>query len=419
MRLLFANALEDTVSRRRPVPVLQGDDVTGQVPRMLFLGSFPPRECGIATFMKDVVDAVDEAFGERSDVIAIDEPGGEDRVYPSRVVARLVQQDRDSYRRIAHFVNMSSADVLNIQHEYGLFGGEEGEWVIDLIAAVRKPVVTSLHTVLPEPSPEHLRVARALCSASSAVVVLSETGRRLLIDRYGVDARKVRVIHHGVPDVPFRETAPQKRALDLGGRMTISTFGLINRGKGLEYAIDAMAAVVNEHPEALYLILGQTHPVIRRREGESYRRELEAKIADYGLTDNVRLVDKYLDFDELLAYLSATDIYLTPYLNPTQVVSGTLAYAIGCGKAIVSTPYLYAEELLAHGRGFLVPFRDASAIATTLSALLDDSALRESTERRAYRFGRRMTWPNVAQAYGDLFAEMQPESRRTALATPA
>ncbi len=386
---------------------------------MLFLGSFPPRECGIATFMKDVVERYDAAFGSFSSVIAIDEPGGEERAYPSRVVARLVQQDRSSYRRIADFVNAWPCDVLNIQHEYGLFGGDDGEWIVDLISAVRKPVVTSLHTVLPDPSPDHLRVARALCAASSAVVVLSETGREILIGRYGVDPHKVRVIHHGVPDVPFRDSLEAKRRLGVADRMTISTFGLISRGKGLEFAIEAMQAVVESHPEALYLILGQTHPVVRRNEGESYRRALEAEIAANGLSKNVMLVDKYLAFDEVIGYLAATDIYLTPYLNPRQIVSGTLAYAVGCGKAIVSTGYLYAEELLANGRGFLVPFRDASAIATTLVALLDDPALREATERRAYRFGRRMTWPHVAQAYGALFAEMLPASGRKELATPA
>jgi polysaccharide biosynthesis protein PslF len=386
---------------------------------MLFLGSFPPRECGIATFTKDVVESFDEEFRTRSAVIAIDEPGGEQRVYPETVVARLRQTDYDSYRAIADFVNAYPCDALAIQHEYGLFGGDNGEWIIDLIAGVRKPVVTSLHTVLPEPSPDHLRVARAICSTSSAVVVLSETGRDLLVERYGVEPNKIRVIHHGVPDIPFCETADAKRALGFENRTTISTFGLINRGKGLEYAIEAMSAVVSEHPEALYLILGQTHPVIRRREGESYRRELEEEIAANGLSDNVRVVDKYLDFDELVAYLSASDIYLTPYLNPTQIVSGTLAYAIGLGKAVVSTPYLYARELLEHGRGFLVPFRDAGAIASTLVALLDDPALRESTRRRAYRFGRRMTWPTVAQAYGALFIELLPAARREGLATPA
>ncbi len=386
---------------------------------MLFLGSYPPRECGIATFTKDVVDSYDRTFGTASRVIAIDEPGGEDRVYPGDVVARLIQKDRASYGAIADFVNAFPCDALSIQHEYGLFGGEEGEWIVDLIAGVRKPVITSLHTVLPDPSPEHLRVARALCATSSMIVVLSETGRDILIDRYGVDPAKVRVIHHGVPDVPFYDTDVAKPLLGFGGRTTISTFGLISRGKGLEYAIEAMQAVVTRHPDALYLILGQTHPVVRRQEGESYRHELEAEIARLGLSDNVQLVDKYLDFDELLAYLGATDVYLTPYLNPTQIVSGTLAYAMGCGKAIVSTPYLYARELLAHGRGFLVPFRDADAIATTLTALLDDRELRETTQRRAYRFGRQMTWPHVADAYGSLFTELLPRRRREELATPA
>lgn len=369
--------------------------------------------------MKDVVDSFDEQLGTTSAVVAIDEPGAAGRTYPDQVVARLVQDDRESYQRIARFVNAFPCDVLNIQHEYGLFGGEDGEWIVELIAGVSKPVVTSLHTVLPEPTPQHLRVARQICATSSAIVVLSETGREILIGRYGVDPAKIHVIHHGVPDVPFRETADCKRRLGFDGRMTISTFGLINRGKGLEYAIDAMGAVVQSHPEALYLILGQTHPVIRRNEGESYRRGLEASIAANGLADNVKLVDKYLDFDELLEYLGASDIYLTPYLNPVQIVSGTLAYAVGCGKAIVSTPYLYAQELLEHGRGFLVPFRDPSAIATTLVALLDDPALRESTERRAYKFGRRMTWPNVAEAYGRLVVTLLPASRREALATSA
>jgi glycosyltransferase involved in cell wall biosynthesis len=386
---------------------------------MLFLGSFPPRECGIATFMKDVVDSFDSTFGTHSGVVAIDEPGGEDRAYPDQVVARLVQDDHESYRRTADFINAYPCDVLNIQHEYGLFGGEDGAWIVELIAGVRKPVVTSLHTVLPEPSPEHLQLTRAICATSTAIVVLSETGRNVLIERYGVDPAKVRVIHHGVPDVPFRDTVEAKKRLGVAGRMTISTFGLISRGKGLEYAIESMGAVAQAHPEALYLILGQTHPVVRRNEGESYRRELEKTIAVNGLADNVKLVDKYLDYDELITYLSASDIYLTPYLNPVQIVSGTLAYAIGCGKAVVSTPYLYAQELLANGRGFMVPFRDSSAIATTLVALLDDPELRETTQRRAYKFGRRMTWPNVAHGYGELFTELLPASRREELATPA
>jgi polysaccharide biosynthesis protein PslF len=383
---------------------------------MLFLGSYPPRECGIATFTKDVVDSYDRRYLAQSEIIAIEEPSAPPRDYPPEVVARLVQDDRRSYREIAEFVNTHPSDALNIQHEYGLFGGEEGDWIIDLIALVRKPVIVSLHTVLPEPSTEHMRVARAICATASSIVVLSATGKDILVARYGIDPQKVSVIHHGVPDVAFCETGGPKAAFGLADRTVISTFGLINRGKGLVYAIDAMRDIALAHPETLYLILGQTHPVVRRKEGEVYRESLEAMVADYGLQNNVRLVDRYLDFDELLRYLQATDIYLTPYLNPVQIVSGTLAYAVGCGKAVVSTPYLYAEELLAHGRGYLVEFRDAASIARTVTALLDDPAQRASTERRAYRFGRQMTWPHVAAEYGRLFSSLLP---RLALATSA
>lgn len=373
------------------------------------MGSFPPRECGIATFTKDVVDSFDRAFHTSSEIIAIDEPGGEVRHYGPEVTARLQQNRRESYQDIAALVNAHPAQMLNIQHEYGLFGGDRGEWLIDLLQAVEKPVALTLHTVLPEPDEIMLRVTRELCRYATTVVVLSETGRDLLARVYHVDPERVRVIHHGVPDVPFRSTDSAKASFGIGQRTVISTFGLINRGKGLEFAIEAMRSVVDRHPEALYLILGETHPVVRRQEGESYRESLQQLVRDLGLQNNVQLIDKYLDFDELVSYLEATDIYLTPYLNPTQIVSGTLAYAVGCGKAIVSTPYLYAEEVLANHRGFLCNFRDAKSIAHTVTALLDDPALRRSTERRAYRFGRQMTWPHVAAEYGKLFAELAPQ----------
>jgi len=383
---------------------------------MLFLGSFPPRECGIATFTKDVVDSYDERYQTSSEVIAIEEPGAPQRDYAPNVVAHLIQNERESYHDVAAFVNAHPCDALNIQHEYGLFGGDEGEWIIDLIALVRKPTIVSLHTVLPEPSPQHRRVARTICATAAAIVVLSRTGKEILVERYGIDPAKINVVHHGVPDVAFQDTYFHKRALELSDRKVISTFGLINRGKGLEYAIEAMREIVVEHPDALYLILGETHPVVRRQEGEAYRESLEALIEQFHLEDNVRLVGRYLDFDELVRYLQATDVYLTPYLNPVQIVSGTLAYAVGCGKAIVSTPYLYARELLEHGRGFLVKFRDAASIGEAVGALLADPYLRASTERRAYRFGRQMTWPNVAAEYGHLFASLLPR-RQTALAT--
>ncbi|MDQ6826122.1 MAG: glycosyltransferase family 4 protein [Candidatus Eremiobacteraeota bacterium] len=375
-------------------------------PRTLFMGSFPPRECGIATFTKDVVNSFDAAFGTKSEIIAIDEPGADFRDYGPEVVARLTQDQRSSYQDIAAIVNAHPAELLNIQHEYGLFGGDLGEWLIDTLSPVTKPIVLTLHTVLPEPDDAMRRVTRELCALSTAVVSLSATGKQILCDVYGIDTGKLRVIHHGVPDVPFTSTDGAKASFGVGQRLVIMTFGLISRGKGLEYAIDAMRRVVRYHPAALYLILGQTHPGVRRQEGESYRESLQAKVSQYGLENNITLVDKYLEFDELVSYLAATDIYLTPYLNPYQIVSGTLAYAMGCGKAIVSTPYLYAQEILAHQRGFLTDFRDAESMARNLRALLDDPMLRRCIERRAYRYGRQMTWPHVAQEYGRLFCEL-------------
>jgi glycosyltransferase involved in cell wall biosynthesis len=382
-------------------------------PRALFLGSFPPRECGIATFTKDVVDSYNRAFGITSDVVAIDEPGGEMRRYGPEVVARLSEEDRFSYGQVADFINRHPSDLLNVQHEYGLFGGERGEWLMDLLRALEKPVAVTMHTVLPEPDETMLRVTRELCASASRIVSLSETGRGLLETVYGIDPELLRVIHHGVPDVPFTSTDAAKASFGIGQRVLITTFGLISRGKGLEYAIEAMRDVVRRHPETLYLILGATHPVVRRQEGESYRETLQAKIREYGLQYNVQLVDKYMEFDELVSYLSATDIYLTPYLNPDQIVSGTLAYAVGCGKAIVSTPYLYAQELLAHNRGFLCEFRDSTSIAKRLNMLLDDPDLRRATERRAYRFGRQMTWPHVAGEYANVFVELAPPEPMT------
>jgi glycosyltransferase involved in cell wall biosynthesis len=385
------------------------DALDVSVPRTLFMGSFPPRECGIATFTRDVVESFDRAFGTSSEVIAIDEPGGDLRCYGPEVVARLQQERRESYADIAALVNAHPAEVLNVQHEYGLFGGALGEWLVDVLRAVQKPVVVTLHTVLPQPDEAMLRVTREICRYARSIVVLSETGKDLLSDVYRIDPDNVRVVHHGVPDVPFRTTDAAKAAFGIADRMVVSTFGLINRGKGLEYAIEAMRSVVTRHPETLYFILGETHPVVRRQEGESYRETLQALVREYGLQQNVQLIDKYLDFDEVVGYLEATDIYLTPYLNPTQIVSGTLAYAVGCGKAIVSTPYLYAQDVLANHRGYLCAFRDASSIAELVTGLLDDPALRRATERRAYRFGRQMTWPHVALEYGRLFAELAPQ----------
>jgi glycosyltransferase involved in cell wall biosynthesis len=373
--------------------------------RVLVLGSFPPRECGIATFTKDVMDSLTSCGGATCEVVAVDEPGGESRTYCPAVAGRLTRDDRASYGAIASLIDAHPASVLLAQHEYGLFAGEDGESFVDLIAAVRLPVVVTLHTVLPTPNAHHRAVAQRICDVARSVVVLSHTAKELLQRVYDVRSDRIRVIPHGVPDVPFQPAVRSKARLGLSGRTLISTFGLLSRGKGLEDAIEAMCTVVAHHPEALYLILGQTHPLVRQQEGESYRESLHALVAARGLERHVSFVNRYLSYEELVAYLLATDIYLTPYLNRDQIVSGTLAYAVGCGKAIVSTPYLYAQELLAGHRGVLCRFRDADSMAAAIVALLDAPARRHAIERRAYEYGRRMTWPHLAESYMDVFRE--------------
>lgn len=367
--------------------------------RVLVLASFPPRECGIATFTKDVVESLIARPDVRCDVIAIDEHGGEARTYGPQVVARLRRADPASYGEVAAFINTHPASVLLVQHEYGLFGGEDGDAILGLLAAVRKPVIVALHTILPEPSTHHRNVTQRICTLATSTVVLSRTGKDILQHVYAVDGETIRVIPHGVPDVPFSSTTPAKQALGLGDRMLVSTFGLLSRGKGLEDAIEAMRIVAVAHPDALYLILGETHPGVRQNEGESYRETLHALVAARGLRRNVDFVNRYLSFEDLLVYLSATDIYLTPYLNAGQIVSGTLAYAAGCGKAIVSTPYLYAQELLAEERGLLCDFRNPDSIATGVTTLLERPQQRHAMEWRAYQYGRSMTWSNVASSY--------------------
>lgn len=371
----------------------------------LFVGSFPPRECGIATFTKDIVDSYDAHSGFRSDVVAIDDRSSYEYVYDSRVIGRVKDAERKSYYAAASVVNRHPCSVVNIQHEYGLFGGKNGEWCLDFMGALKKPVVLTLHTVLPAPSPEHTLMAQLLCKSAARIIVLSDTARRLLVGGYGIAPGKVTVVHHGVPDVEYRNTASAKKDLGLSDRTVVSTFGLINSSKGLEYAIAAIHEIAQSRPDVLYLILGATHPLVRRVEGECYRSSLQDRITALGLEGNVRMIGRYLPFDELIAYLQATDVYVTPYLNPDQVVSGTLAYALGAGKAIVSTPYLYARELLCDGRGLFAEFRDSRSLAKALERFLGEPALRVRTQERAYAFGRRMIWSNVAAKYASLVAD--------------
>jgi glycosyltransferase involved in cell wall biosynthesis len=377
--------------------------------KIAFISSFPPRQCGLATFTNDVIKAVTGQFPSFEPVvIALGEPGlnGPGRKYPPLVNFRLDQNDRAAYTRAASFINQSGIELLCVQHEFGLYGGEAGEWLVELLRQVKVPVVTVLHTVLAEPEAAYRRVTLELVKLSKKLVVLTHTARRLMQAVYKVPSRQLAVIYHGVPDVPVMMTGVAKTRLGLEGRRVLSTFGLINKGKGIEYAIEALPPLVERYPDLLYLVLGQTHPQVRQQEGESYRHSLEERVAKLGLQNHVRFVNRYLDFDGLCQYLSATDIYLTPYLGRDQIVSGTLAYALGFGKAIVSTPYLYAEEALAEGRGLLVQWCDSQSISAALLELLSNPGRFRQIQKAAYDYGHQMAWPNIGRQYGNLFLEL-------------
>ena len=380
--------------------------------RVAYVGTYPPQECGIATFTLDMVNATDIS-GWSSVVAAVGDncpPEPHAGSPDPKQVSLIDREDRADYARAARYVGELGADLLCIQHEYGIFGGDHGEYVVDLARAAAMPVVVTLHTILPQPSERQRQIIQDLNPHVARFVVMAHKGAELLQSAYGIPADKIHFIPHGAPDVFLETAGATKTALGLAGRRVLSTFGLISSNKGIEDAIAALPAVVEREPDTLYLVLGETHPTVRRREGEQYRESLQKRVADLGLHDHVRFVNKFLTVQELIDYLLATDIYITPYYaNPNQITSGTLAYAMATGRVIVSTPYLYAEELLADGRGFLYPFRDTQTLSETLSLLLTDGPLFDATRRRAYEYGRGMTWPRVGVQYVNLFREMLRE----------
>jgi glycosyltransferase involved in cell wall biosynthesis len=358
--------------------------------RVVLIGNHLPRRCGIATFTADLTDALSAALPQLAcAVVAMDEPGGT-HAYPARVTTTIVADELAHYQAAAAAVNASGADVVSLQHEYGIYGGPAGAHVLTLVRALRAPVVTTLHTILAAPSPAQRAVMDELTRRSQRLVVMSARGVEILRALHDVPADKIDLIPHGIPDFP--NTRPAAPA-------SLLTFGLLARDKGLEYVIDAMPAILRRHPGATYVIVGATHPHVRARDGEAYRDMLRARAAAGGVAGSVIFHDRFVDKAELAAFLGAATIYVTPYLKPEQITSGTLAFAIGAGKAVISTPYVYAEELLAEGRGLLVPWRDPAAIAAAVTSLLDDPAACQAMSARAAAFGRAMRWPQVARAY--------------------
>ena len=334
--------------------------------------------------------------------IAVLHPSGSALTYPLKVHHRIRKHELADYRRTAQDLNRC-VDVVSIQHEYGIWGGEDGEHVLDFVRALRIPAVATLHTVLREPTPHQRSVLADLVSLAEKTVVMSRAAANLLTGGYDVDPRKLRVIPHGVPNVPLVDSATVKPGVGIKDRDVILSFGLLGPGKGYELAIEALPAVAAAHPDVLYVILGATHPDLISTQGEAYRDSLKAAIRRLGVERHVRFVDRFVGRDELTRWLGAADVFVTPYPNLGQIVSGTLSYAMGAGRAIVSTPYTYATELLADGRGVLIEPGSAEALADGLASVLGDPELRAAIGRRAHAYSRRMIWPAVGAEYTALF----------------
>ncbi|MCK4547415.1 MAG: glycosyltransferase family 4 protein [Candidatus Eisenbacteria sp.] len=378
--------------------------------KIAFVGNYLPRQCGIATFTHDLCEAVAEEVADGvCQVLAInDTPDG--YAYPDRVRFEIPQNDLPSYRKAADFLNINNVDVVCLQHEYGIFGGVAGGHILELLRELRSPVVTTLHTALEHPEDDQRSVMNEIAGISDRLVVMSRRSEGILKDTYGIPPDKIDFIHHGIHDIPFVDPNYYKDLYGVEGRSVILTFGLLSPGKGIEDMIKAMSEVVKEHPDAVYIVLGATHPHVLRDHGEDYRLSLQRQVRELGLQSNVVFYNRFVDLEELKQFIGAADVYVTPYLAKEQAASGTLAYAVGAGKAVVSTPYWHAEELLAEGRGLLAPFRDPEVLAEQILRLLDNEVERHALRKRAYELGRGMVWREVARQYLGSFASAQ-ESR--------
>jgi glycosyltransferase involved in cell wall biosynthesis len=370
-----------------------------------------PRLCGIATFTHDLCEAVACASPETECFVGAVNDRADGYDYPARVRFELQEKELDSYRRAADFLNFNNADVLCLQHEFGIYGGSAGSHVLALLKEVRMPVVTTLHTILQSPNAAQGKVMTELTACSDRLVVMTRKGAEILRETYSVPDGKIDIIAHGIPDLPFIESSFYKNQLGVEGREVLLTFGLIGPGKGIEHAIKALPEIVRRHPNVVYLVLGATHPHLLEHEGERYRLSLERLAEEYGVKENVIFYNRFVSLEDLKEFIGAADIYLTPYLNEAQVTSGTLAYVFGAGKAVVSTPYWHAQELLADGRGILVPFRNPDAISEGVCSLLSDPVRLEKIRHDAYAIGREMLWAPVAQRYLESFQHAQTDRK--------
>ncbi len=382
-----------------------------QPQRIAFLGNYLPRLCGIATFTHDLCEAVaGVAPGSDCFVGAVNDCA-EGYGYPPRVRFEIMEKDLESYRAAADFLNFNNTEVLCVQHEFGIYGGAAGSHLLALLREVRMPVVTTLHTILRDPDPAQRKVMEELVERSNRLVVMTRKGADILAETYAVPEEKVDIIPHGIPDVELVESRFCKGQFGVEGKQVLLTFGLIGPGKGIEHVIEALPEIVMRHPDVVYLVLGATHPNQLASDGERYRLSLERLARDRGVKENVIFYNRFVSQDDLKEFIGATDIYVTPYLNEAQVTSGTLAYVFGAGRTVVSTPYWHAQELLAGGRGVLVPFRNPGEIARGVCGLLDDPERMAMISREAHAAGRATIWPTVARRYLESFQKAMSDRR--------
>jgi glycosyltransferase involved in cell wall biosynthesis len=379
--------------------------------RIAFIGNSLPRRCGIATFTTDLQQAIAASSAAADTAIVAMTDEGREYEYPPAVRRQVPDQQIEQYIQAAEFLNAGGFEVVCLQHEFGIFGGESGSHIMALLSRLTMPIVTTLHTVLAEPSPSQRRVLREIVDVSATVVVMAEKGRELLEGEYGVRPEKIEVIPHGIPDCAFVEPDAAKMRRGFADKPVILTFGLLSPNKGIEVMIEAMPAILKRRTDAVYVVLGATHPNLVRSEGEAYRESLQARVRALGIEDHVVFLNQFVNQATLIDFISMCDVYVTPYLKEAQMTSGTLAYSFGLGKAVVSTPYWHARELLADGRGVLVPFGQSEAIGTEIAELLTDEPRREAMRRRAYEYSRAMTWARTAERYLAVFRDATSKSR--------
>lgn len=381
--------------------------------RIAFVGDYTPRKCGIATFTADLCESAAAGYPETA-CIAVpvnDRPEGYD--YPSRVRFEFYEQDLDSYHQAADFLNINNVELVCVQHEYGIYGGPDGSHLLTLLEDLRMPIVTTFHTILKEPTPDQKHVLRRIADLSTRLVVMTRKAVDFLEGVYGIDPDKVDLIPHGIPDVPFADPAFYKDQFGVEGKTVLLTFGLISSNKGIDHVIRALPAITDKFPDVVYLVLGATHPNLIAQEGENYRLSLQRLTEAMGMQNHVIFYNRFVSHDELTEFIGAADIYITPYLNEAQITSGTLAYSFGAGKAVISTPYWHAAELLDEGRGVLVPFANSEAIAREVIELLSDDHRRNTIRKTAYMLGREVTWPRVARRYMGAFEKARRGQKTT------